>query len=96
MRQRKAQQWLHVLLPGLRPALRPRGAAPARSLRALAQRRGVSEVDAAPVLGSLAAEPAPGVPAPVAIPEAPLLPMISPVWPPRRSPCLPGAGSCRL
>jgi hypothetical protein len=38
MRQRKAQQWLHVLLPALLAALRTLGDAPARSLTALAQR----------------------------------------------------------
>jgi hypothetical protein len=75
MRQSKANQWIHVLLPVLLTALRTLGAAPARSLSALAQRLGVSEVDAATVLGSLAEEPAPVVTAPVAIPAAPLLPM---------------------
>src|SRR2546428_5186398 len=38
MGQSKANQWIHVLLPALLAALRPRGAAPARSLVALAQR----------------------------------------------------------
>jgi Helix-turn-helix of DDE superfamily endonuclease len=75
MRQSKANQWIHVLLPVLLTALRTLGDAPARSLSALAQRLGVSEVDAATVIGSLEEEPAPVVTAPVAIPEAPLLPM---------------------
>jgi hypothetical protein len=75
MRQSKANQWIHVLLPVLLTALQTLGDAPARSLSALAQRLGVSEVDAAPVIGSLEEEPAPVVTAPVAIPEAPLLPM---------------------
>jgi hypothetical protein len=75
MRQSKANQWIHVLLPVLLTALRTLGAAPARSLSALAQRLGVSEVDAATVIGSLEKEPAPVVTTPVAIPEAPLLPM---------------------
>ena len=75
MRQSKANQWIHVLLPVLLTALRTLGDAPARSLSALARRLGVSEVDAATVIGSLEEEPAPGVTAPVAIPEAPLLPM---------------------
>jgi hypothetical protein len=75
MRQSQAQQWQPGLLPGLRVALRTLGDAPTRSLSALAQRLGVSEVDATTVRGSLAAEPAPVVTAPVATPEAPLLPM---------------------
>src|SRR5919106_5415389 len=62
MRQSKANQWIHVLLPVLLAALRILGDAPARSLAALAQRLGVEE-------------PAPVVTAPVATPEAPLLPM---------------------
>jgi hypothetical protein len=75
MGQSKANQWIHVLLPVLLEALRILGDAPARSLTALAQRLGVSEVDSATVIGSLAEEPAPVVTAPVATPEAPLLPM---------------------
>jgi hypothetical protein len=75
MRQSKANQWIHVLLPVLLAALRTLGDAPARSLSALAQRLGVSEVDAATVIGSLEEGPAPVVTAPVATPEAPLLPM---------------------
>ena len=38
MVQGKANQWIHVLLPVLLAALRALGDAPARSLRALAQR----------------------------------------------------------
>ena len=38
MSQSKANQWIHVLLPALRAALRALGAAPARALTALAQR----------------------------------------------------------
>src|SRR5713226_1019432 len=49
MRQSKANQWIHVLLPALLVALRALGDAPARSLTALAQRLGVSETDAATV-----------------------------------------------
>jgi hypothetical protein len=78
MRQSKANQWIHVLLPVLLTALRTLGDAPARSLSALAQRLGVSEVDAAPVIGSMVEEPAPVVTVPVATPEAPLLPMTGP------------------
>jgi DDE superfamily endonuclease len=70
MRQSKANQWIHVLLPALLAALRTLGAAPARSLTALAQRLGVTEGDAASVVSSLEEESAP-----VATPDAPLLPM---------------------
>jgi Helix-turn-helix of DDE superfamily endonuclease len=70
MGQSKANQWIHVLLPALLAALRTLGDAPARSLTALAQRLGVSEADAASVVGSVEEEPAP-----VATPDAPLLPM---------------------
>ena len=57
MGQSKANQWIHVLLPVLLAALRALGDAPARSLTALAQRLGVSEVDAATVVDSLEEEP---------------------------------------
>jgi hypothetical protein len=53
--QSKANPWLHVLWPVLLAAWRARGAAPARSLTALAQRLGVSETEAAPVVTPLAA-----------------------------------------
>jgi Helix-turn-helix of DDE superfamily endonuclease len=76
MRQSKANQWIHVLLPVLLTALRTLGAAPARSLSALAQRLGVSEADAATVVAPLEEEPAPLIAAPgVAAPDSPLLPM---------------------
>ena len=67
MVQGKANQWIHVLLPVLLAALRALGDAPARSLTALAQRLGVAEAEAAPVLAPL--EEAPVVP---------LLPMTGP------------------
>jgi hypothetical protein len=70
MGQSKANQWIHVLLPTLLAALRTLGDAPARSLTALAQRLGISETDAAAVVGAVEEEPAP-----VAPPAAPLLPM---------------------
>ncbi len=69
MGQSKANQWIHVLLPALLAALRTLGDAPARSLTALAQRLGVSEADAASVVGSVEEEPAPVVVAPVATPD---------------------------
>ena len=78
MVQGKANQWIHVLLPVLLAALRALGDAPARSLTALAQRRGVSEADAATVVVPLKEESAPGSPIPAAAPASPLLPMTAP------------------
>ena len=78
MRQSKANQWIHVLLPALLAALRALGDAPARSLTALAQRLGVSTADAAPVVMPLEEAPAPIVGAPAATPDTPLLPMTAP------------------
>jgi Helix-turn-helix of DDE superfamily endonuclease len=75
MVQGKANQWIHVLLPVLLAALRTLGDAPARSLSALAQRLGVSEADAAPVVTLLEEEPAHGGAAPAAEAASPLLPM---------------------
>jgi hypothetical protein len=74
MRQSKAHQWIHVLLPCLLAALRALGDAPARSLTALAQRLGVAEADAATVVAPLEEEPLPLATAPV----SPLLPMTAP------------------
>src|SRR6266705_4888382 len=74
MRQSKANQWIHVLLPALLAALRALGAAPTRSLAALAQRLGVSEADAATMVTSLGEEEAmPGGTVPAAAQAAPLL-----------------------
>jgi Helix-turn-helix of DDE superfamily endonuclease len=78
MGQSKANQWIHVLLPVLLTALRTLGDAPARSLSALAQRLGGSEADAAPLVAPLEEAAAPEVVAPVAAPDAPLLPMTGP------------------
>jgi hypothetical protein len=75
MGQSKANQWIHVLLPALLTALRTLGDAPARSLRALAQRLGVTEADAAAGVTPLAEEPAPVVAGPTAEQASPLLPM---------------------
>jgi hypothetical protein len=75
MRQSKAHQWIHVLLPVLLAALRALGDAPARSLTALAQRLGVSEADAATVVVPLEEEPAPMVAVPAVASASPLLPM---------------------
>jgi len=78
MVQGKANQWIHVLLPALRAALRALGDAPARSLSALAQRLGVSEADAATVVVPLEEVPAPVAPIPAAAPTSPLVPMTGP------------------
>ncbi len=78
MGQSKANQWIHVLLPALLAALRALGAAPARSLTALAQRLGVSEADAATVVAPLEEESAPVVAVPIVAPASPLVPMTAP------------------
>ena len=78
MGQSKANQWIHVLLPVLLAALRTLGDAPTRSLAALSQRLGVSEADAASVVGALEEGPTPVVAAPAAAPVSPLLPMTAP------------------
>ena len=78
MRQSKANQWIHVLLPALLAALRALGDAPARSLTALAQRLGVTEADAATVVTPLEEEAALGGADPAAAPASPLLPMTGP------------------
>jgi hypothetical protein len=75
MVQGKANQWIHILLPVLRAALRARGDAPARSLTALAQRLGVAEAEAATVVVPLEEEPAPIVAVPATTSASPLLPM---------------------
>ena len=75
MGQSKANQWIHVLLPVLLTALRTLGDAPARSLTALAQRLGISEAAAATVVAPREEAAAPEVVAPVAAPDAPLVPM---------------------
>src|SRR5713226_10506547 len=78
MVQGKAHQWIHVLLPALLAALRTLGAAPARSLIALAQRLGVSAADAATVVTPLEEEPTHGGADPAAEAASPLLPMTGP------------------
>src|SRR6266704_4327750 len=47
MGQSKANQWIHLMLVVLQATLRALGDAPCRSLQALAQRIGVTEVEAA-------------------------------------------------
>ena len=75
MRQSKANQWIHVLLPALLAALRTLGDAPARSLAALTQRLGVSEAEAASAVGSVEEEPAPVGTGSTTASVSPLLPM---------------------
>jgi DDE superfamily endonuclease len=77
MRQSKANQWIHVLLPALLTALRTLGDAPTRSLTALAQRLGVSEGEAATVVTPLE-DAAAGEARPAAASVSPLLPMTAP------------------
>src|SRR5947208_4070468 len=72
MRQSKANQWIHVLLPVLLTALRTLGDAPARSLSALAQQLGVSEVDATTVVTPLEEASVPVDAGPATAPAAPL------------------------
>ena len=78
MGQSKANQWVHVLLPALLAALRALGDAPARSLTALAQRLGVAETDAAPLVAPLVEEAVPVGAGATAAPVSPLLPMTAP------------------
>ena len=78
MGQRTAHQWMPVLLPVLRAAVRALGDAPARSLTALAQRLGVAAADAAPVVTPQAEEVPPVTAAPAAALVAPLVPMTAP------------------
>jgi hypothetical protein len=73
MVQGKANQWSHVLLPGLLAALHALGDAPARSLTDLAQRLGVSEADAATGVTPLEEESTP-----LAAPVSPRWPMTAP------------------
>jgi DDE superfamily endonuclease len=75
MGQSKAHQWIHVLLPVLLAALRTLGDAPARSLTALAQRLGITEADATPIIVLLEETPAPQAATPADVPASPLLPM---------------------
>jgi hypothetical protein len=76
MGQSQAQQWRHLLWPALLAALRTRGAAPARSLTALAQRRGGSAAAAATGGVLLEEAPAPVAAEPAATPASPLVPML--------------------
>ena len=78
MVQGKAHQWIHVLLPVLLAARRTLGAAPARSLSALAQRLGISEADAAPVVVPLEEAPASVAAEPAGVPASPLVPRTGP------------------
>ncbi|MBI3328126.1 MAG: transposase family protein, partial [Nitrospinae bacterium] len=68
MSQRKANQWIHLLFVVLRATLRALGDAPSRTVQALAQRIGVTEVDAA-ALVMPTEEPVPLGEPPVAAPS---------------------------
>jgi hypothetical protein len=78
MVQGKANQWLHVLLPALLAALRTRGAAPSRSLAALAPRLSLSEAAAATMVVPLEEEGTSPAVASAGVPAAPLWPMTAP------------------
>ena len=70
MGQRKAHQWIHVLLVVLRATLRALGDAPARSVTELAKRLGMAEAEAAALV-----EPAEGS---TPSPASPLLATMGP------------------
>ena len=77
MRQSKATQWIHVLLPVLRNTLRALGDAPCRSVKALCERLGVE-------LPHLPLEPSPAEAVrPATPPMAPLFVMMAPSDPSR-------------
>ena len=79
--QRKAHQWLQVLLVVLRAALRALGDAPARSLAALAKRLGVAEAEAAALVLPSDPPPAPA-PLPTALPTpVPASPLVGTMGP---------------
>src|SRR5215211_1044435 len=66
MGQRKAHQWIHVLLGVLQVTLRGLGDAPTRSLTELAKRLGVTEADASALVGSVPGPPSASNPPPAA------------------------------
>ena len=79
MGQSKAHQWIHVLLGVLQAALHTLGDAPARSLRELATRIGVTEADAAALVVPMAGPPTPAdPPGPALVPVSPLLVTMGP------------------
>jgi hypothetical protein len=78
MVQGQAHQWMHVRLPALLAARRTLGAAPTRSLPALAPRRGVSEADAATVVTPREENPVPLTEALATAPASPLVPRTAP------------------
>jgi hypothetical protein len=73
MGQRKAHQWIHLLLVVLQATWRALGDAPTRSVTDLAQRLGVAEANAAAV-----AVPPPTSTPPAAAPASPLLGTMGP------------------
>jgi hypothetical protein len=79
MRQSKATQWIHVLLPVLRDTLRTLGDAPCRSMEALRERLGM-DLPPLPLAGAPAAESrtAPPTAAPLFVMTAPSAPFRAP------------------
>ena len=76
MGQSKAHQWIHVLLVVLQATLRALGVAPTRSVTELAQRLGVTEVDANALVVSVQ-EPPSVSDSPAATPaQAPASPLL--------------------
>jgi hypothetical protein len=74
MGQRKAHQWIHVLLVVLRATLQALGDAPTRSVQELAQRLGVAEANAAALVMPTAGLSTPAdSPAATPTPASPLL-----------------------
>jgi hypothetical protein len=65
--QSQANQWIHLMLVGLKATLKALGDAPCRSLQALAQRIGVTEAEAATLVVP-PAEPGPPASPPAAAP----------------------------
>jgi Helix-turn-helix of DDE superfamily endonuclease len=79
--QSKANQWIHLLLGVLKATLQGLGAAPSRSLQELAQRIGLTEAEAAALVGPTA-EPgssaSPPAVAPRSVAPSPLLGTMGP------------------
>jgi hypothetical protein len=79
MGQRKAPQWRHVLWVVLQATWRMLGAAPTRSVQAVAQRLGVAEADAAAVVVPPLVPPSdPPTAAPALEPTSPLVATMGP------------------
>jgi hypothetical protein len=77
MGQRKAHQWIHVLMVVLHATLRALGDAPSRSVAELAQRLGVAEAEATTMVVPCESPPAPAA-VPGLAPPSPLVGMMAP------------------